>query len=435
MTNLEVTDFPLDPALVAEIDKVGLVVERVDDADREAVAGWQEAVARGFLDAERSEAQRTAFFRWAQGRRKLGVYDRQAPIPEQPVATFVTWSAQLSVPGGMLPSYAVSGVTVAPTHRRRGLLRALMTSELRSAAHAGYPISSLTVSEAGIYGRFGFAPAAFAVQAEINVRRAGWVGPRTTGRVDFLSRAQGRALAAELHDRVRSQRPGEVNVEDRGWDEVFGTSEAAEKAGELRVVQYRSAAGRVDGLAVYTVAENIEDYAASTLNLVRFIAATDEAYAGLWGFLLQLDLIGTIKASGLSVDEPLWWMLADRRAARVEVQDHHYLRVLDVAAALEGRRYWVADSVLLEVLDPQGITDGCYRLTAGADGVGVVQRVDVPQPAASIVRLGVAELSAILLGGVSPVTLSQAGRLHCEDPARIARLFAGTTAPLLSFWY
>ena len=49
--------------------------------------------------------------------------------------------------------------------------------------------------------------------------------------------------------------------------------------------------------------------------------------------------------------------------------------------------------------------------------------------------LGVAELSAILLGGVSPVTLARAGRIETDDAHRLARVFASTTTPRLSFWY
>ena len=61
--------------------------------------------------------------------------------------------------------------------------------------------------------------------------------------------------------------------------------------------------------------------------------------------------------------------------------------------------------------------------------------VDAPPVGLPVVTLGIAELSALLLGGVSAVTLARAGRLHADDPARIARLFATTVAPRLSFWY
>ena len=55
--------------------------------------------------------------------------------------------------------WAISMVTVAATHRRRGIARGLLEGELRAAASAGVPMAGLTVTEATIYGRYGFGPA------------------------------------------------------------------------------------------------------------------------------------------------------------------------------------------------------------------------------------------------------------------------------------
>src|SRR3982751_4555699 len=43
----------------------------------------------------------------------------------------------LTVPGGVVPAAHVTGVGVAPTHRRRGLLRAMMHRQLGDGARAG----------------------------------------------------------------------------------------------------------------------------------------------------------------------------------------------------------------------------------------------------------------------------------------------------------
>lgn len=425
-------DGELDPTLVSDMVERGLSVRRADGS-REQVDAWHAAVGRGFLGAEISETRDQWFFEHSAGTRKVGIYDAQSAQPEVPVATVDAWRTDIAVPGGTVPSYAISAVTVAPTHRRRGLLRSLLGGELRSAARAGFPIASLTVSESSIYGRFGFAPAAFAADAQIAVRRAGWIGPEPNGRIDFISREQGRALAPELHGRLHPHRPGEAVHPARSWDDLFGTMPEAEKPGAIRVIQYRSPAGAVDGLAVYTTTENPQDFAASTVNLQRLVAVTDDAYAALWKFLLSLDLIGTIRADDLSVDEPLWWMIADRRAANVSIRDHHYLRVLDAAAALQARRYDHEDDLVLDVHDPLGIAGGLFRLTTDTAGDAHVAPVEAGTAAQA--RLGIAELSALLLGGVSAATLARAGRLHSDDPERIDRLFRTTIAPQLSFWY
>lgn len=261
------------------------------------------------------------------------------------------------------------------------------------------------------------------------------MGPEAPGRIDFVTRAQGRDIAAALHERVRTQTPGEIEMPGGHWERFFGTRPDAEKAEELRVVQYRSVAGEVDGVALYKVTENEHDFVASTVDVLLLVAATDEAHAGLWRFLLTMDLIGTVRAGELSVDEPLWWMIADQRAATVTVRDHHYTRILDVPAALSARTYDVADAVTLQIADPLGVAAGTFVLTADADGIGAVDIVDEPPVGIPTATIGVAELSAMLLGGVSAVTLARAGRLVADDPARLARLFASTVPPRLSFWY
>ena len=115
----------------------GLVVRRVDDALRTETDPWLEAVSRGFLGGERTDVQRDAFFAHTAYRRKIGVFDETAPQPDVPVATFASWAAELTLPGGTVAACAISSVTVAPTHRRRGILRSVMTGELRTAVERG----------------------------------------------------------------------------------------------------------------------------------------------------------------------------------------------------------------------------------------------------------------------------------------------------------
>jgi predicted acetyltransferase len=76
----------------------------------------------------------------------------------------------LTVPGGaVLPTAGITIVGVAPTHRRRGILRAMYTELHNRIADAGYPIAGLTASEGGIYGRFGYGPAT--IEQEFSVDR------------------------------------------------------------------------------------------------------------------------------------------------------------------------------------------------------------------------------------------------------------------------
>ena len=428
-------DAPLDSDLTAALAAHGLTAARVDDADREQVDRWLGVLGRGFLDGEPSDARREAFFDRTAYRRKIGVYDTSSPRPDDPVATFASWDAELTIPGGRVPACAISSVTVSPTHRRRGILRALMTGELRTAAAQGFAVAALTVSESTIYGRFGFGPAAAAADWELSVRRARWIGRHAPGRVDFIDRDTGRVVAERLHDHARATRPGELDMPGGHWDRSFGLGLDADKPELSRVVQYASPTGEVEGVALYTVTENHDDATESVLDLKVLVTATDDAYAGLWEFFLSMDLIGTVRAAGLALDEPLWWMIADQRAAKITIRDHHYLRILDVPAALSARRYDVADAVFLDVADPLEIAGGAFVLTTDVDGAGFVEVVDEAPLGIPSVRLGVVELSAMLLGGVSAVTLARAGRIETDDAERVARLLQTVAAPQLSFEY
>jgi predicted acetyltransferase len=175
----------------------------------------------------------------------------------------------------------------------------------------------------------------------------------------------------------------------------------------------------------------------ATVTVPYLLADGDDAYAALWRFLLELDLVAEVHADELSVDEPLLWMIADQRAATVTVRDHQYVRILDVPASLEARRYGAPGAIALEVDDPLGLAEGRYRLDVDRSGRGSVSTWgDEAVPEGTVrLSLGIEELSAVYLGGVSLATLAAAGRVRTDDVAGAARVFGWHTAPRLSIWY
>lgn len=428
---------PADPASATLLAGVGLDLRVLADGDADAFAAWIQAVRRGFLDADGSADELETRRELLAYRRKSGVYDPTVPAPGTPVATLASWIGELSVPGGRdIPSCAISSVTVAPTHRRRGIARALVEGELRLAASQGVPAAVLTVSESVLYGRYGFGPAASVASLTLDTKAATWTGPKPEGRVDFITRERLRDLLPALHDRVRLSWPGELRLPGGHPERVAGINPAAKDAAARRAVQYTDATGAVAGLAVYTAHENHEDFARSTVRIGYLLAETPDAYAALWRYFVELDLIGTVEANELSVDEPLLWMISDQRAARVRIIDHHYLRLLDIPAALEARSYGAAGTLALDVTDPIGISAGRWLLQVDAAGVGHVRPWDGAPPSGAVeVRLGVTELSAAYLGGVSLATLAAAGRVQTSDPAAAARVLAWHVPPRQSFWY
>ena len=78
----------------------------------------------------------------------------------------------LTIPGGEVPAAAIAGVGVRPTHRRRGVLTAMMRWQLDDERRRGTVAALLWASEPGIYGRFGFGLATWRTVVEIEPDRA-----------------------------------------------------------------------------------------------------------------------------------------------------------------------------------------------------------------------------------------------------------------------
>ncbi|WP_420115120.1 GNAT family N-acetyltransferase, partial [Pseudactinotalea sp.] len=151
---------PLDSASTQSLADRGFDY-RIVTTEGEPFERFNAAIGRGFL-GERSTPERVQGWRESiDGNRLVGVYDPEGADPETPVGTVNSWVMDVTVDAdSFLPMWSISAVTVSSTHRRRGIARALLEGELRAAASAGVPIAGLTVSEATIYGRYGFGVAA-----------------------------------------------------------------------------------------------------------------------------------------------------------------------------------------------------------------------------------------------------------------------------------
>jgi predicted acetyltransferase len=425
---------PIDETSRATLATAGLRLDVVDHTDAAAHDAWFRAESRGFHGAEPSAAlvdQRHAQLR--PEHRLVGVFDPTAPDPAMPVGTTICWPTDLTVPGRRtIAAWAVSGVTVAPTHRRRGIARALMEAELRTAAALGLPVAMLTVSESTIYGRYGYGVAALARDVTIDARRAHWTGPQAPGRVGFVSAEQLLADGHEIVERVRRETPGQMTYDRDStlWRRQLGLSVDDENAKKLRFVRYDSTAGTPQGFAIYQVVGDDVDFSQHDLKVHALVAATDEAYAGLWRYLIEMDLVSTVSAHLRPVDEPLRWMVSDFRSVRVTESDHLWVRVLDVPAALGARTYATAGRLVVRVDDPLGFADGTWALDVGSDGEATVTAVDDPAD----VSVTAAALGSLLLGGVRATALAVAGTVT-GDAERLDAMFGSPVEPFLSIWF
>jgi predicted acetyltransferase len=431
---------PIDATAKAALAKHGLRFELLESSD-ETFEPWFQAMVRGFHGARAEADSLPSRVEGFAHRRLSGLYDDAAADPVTPVATASSWITDLTVPGRRsIPSWAISTITVAPTHRRRGIARDLMEAELRTAQKLDLPVSILTASEATIYERFGFAPAAMRADWSIDTTRAKWTGPIPDGRVQLVTTEQGRDGGGhDILERARLHTPGQIFFDGHLWKRLFGMPGRGNPA-EMRVVRYDDADGVQQGLAIYKVEER-HDHSPAIAQVEYLTTATDDAYAALWRYLLELDLVGTVKAELRSVDEPVRWQISDSRAATEDaVGDHLWLRILDVKTTLEARNYNAPGVFVLELDDPLGYAAGSWLLSINDSGTGVVRKLDDGEGFGDNHHLvmNVRDLAGIYLGATSISSLIKAGRIKQKTTnAAVAAdaAFRSTTTPWLSTWF
>ncbi|MBW1641106.1 GNAT family N-acetyltransferase [Microbacterium resistens] len=433
MSLIDAHDVPLDLTSRDRLAASGLEYRIVDLADPAAGRAFARADARGFLDAAPSE-ESADFMRNALAyRRNVGVFPPAAGPEALPVATVNGWVTPMTVPGGEIPMWAISAVTVSATHRRRGIARNLLEGELRAAAGAGVPLAGLTASEATIYGRYGFAPAVPVARMRIDTRTAGWRAAPAPGRFEYIEKEELATTLSEVHERSRGDRVGNIPGWPGRWERMAGLAPGDDKASSVRAVRYLDEDGAERGVLVFSLSPSSPDAFRFTLSVSHLGAETAEATRALWAFALQHDLVDAVTADLRPLDDPLPWLVVDQRSVEMTVHDHGWLRVLDVPAVLTARTYASPLSLVLGVQDPLGIAGGTWQVVIGDDGVAQVEVTDAEPE----LQADVETLSALYAGGVAPGALHAAGRLDAS-PERVAALDAAlrtSAAPLLGIWY
>ncbi|GAA3236092.1 enhanced intracellular survival protein Eis [Pseudonocardia petroleophila] len=320
----------------------------------------------------------------------------------------------ITPPGGApIAAEGVTWVSVAATHRRRGILRAMLGDLHAGYAAAGTPLAVLTASEGGIYGRFGYGVATTGRNVEIDrsraVLRADAPDP---GGVRFASTAEVRERVPDIHRRWCAGQPGALSRPSPWWDFALLDRPHQRRGGTSRFHLLHA-----DGYVGYRLDSGV-------CRVVDFFAVTDEARIALWRVLLAMDLVTTVATGAVADDDPLRWLLTDARAVRTtRVGDDVWARVLDTPAVLAARRYAVDVDAVLEVRDPDGYAAGRFRLRGGPDGAECL-----PTDDAADLALDVPALGAIAFGGTRVHTLARAGRVSAADPAVARRLDAACTA-------
>ncbi|RIV32424.1 GNAT family N-acetyltransferase [Micromonospora radicis] len=334
------------------------------------------------------------------------------------VATAAAFTRALGVPGGSVPAAHVSMVGVAPTHRRRGLLNALMRRQLRDIRQAGEPVAVLWASEGRIYPRFGYGLAAQRLQITGDTNELRLPAPTgDEGRLRLDRPTERLADLARIHDRVGADRPGWSARDDRWWRYVLVDPESQrDGATERRVVLHEGPDG-VDGYGLFRTKAQWEGTGPRGLTTVDEVVTSSAAgYRAIWRMLLSIDLARRVSFLRAAVDEPLLRLVDEPRRLGPQLVDALWVRLVDVPAALAARRYATDVDVVVEVTDdllPENT--GRWRLQGGPKTASCVPATGPADLACDVRCLG-----ELFLGGTGLTTLADTGRLRELRPGALA---------------
>ena len=334
---------------------------------------------------------------------------------------------EMTIPGGTVATAGVTVVGTFPTHRRRGVLRAMMRAQLDDVHARGEPVALLWASEDTIYGRFGYGMASQVAEVSIPREHSAFARPlEREGTLRIVDAAEALRLFPRVWDAVRRHTPGML-ARSRSWWEFRILFEAAGPGGDggpkRFVVLERD--GRPEGYAIYRHNPKWNDgLSDSELRVVEAVALDGRPTAEIWRYLLDIDWSVRTSASLLPVDHPLWWLLAAPRTMRPRIGDGLWVRLVEVGAALEARSYATDGAVVIDLTDafcPWNA--GVWRIANGR----ARKTRSAPQ-----LRCDVTALGSVYLGGVTFSQLVRGGRveeLRRGAAARADAMFASTRAP------
>ncbi|MEO7588761.1 MAG: GNAT family N-acetyltransferase [Arachnia sp.] len=382
------------------------------------------AMRDGFFESPMSEEGLQTWQRHllADGTRLRVVRDTERPFgkAEEPVATFASWNGTINPGHGLAPTNFITDVTVQASHRRRGLMNALMTTDLLEAKARGDVFAVLTATDARLYGRFGFGVTATARRLEIES------GPRFQVRTDpvghsvFADPEAISDLRQSLFERFHAGQFWSVGRAHHYWSSGFDWSKQQPVA--RRAAVHFDEQGEPDATLVFSVEDN-------HLEIIDLVGLTSGAEIEL------LRLLGHGEAHDKVIwprchdaRHPLPWALVDPRVVRTKEEfDTVWVRVLDVEKAVELRAFDHDGSITLHVQDSQGYCDGTWHITV-EDGHATA----VPATGTPDVTIDVAAFATVLSGLQGAVELAVAGLAFGspEDLEKTSTLFAKMRPPV-----
>lgn len=383
-----------------------------------------------------------------------GYYDDAAPpapLPKlsAPVATIAGFPGRINCGSSAVQSWMITAVGVMPTHRRRGLLRSMITEELEQAQNRGDALAGLTASEAGIYERFGFGISTRATTMRMNLKARPTLRPEVLtstgadqGVVHEMEPGQLLEAAAHINAQRMRRYPGQPQRGEYTQKMNLGVVDLEDSEGQhnrgLRGFVWSTADGP-EALCVISKAQwntNGVENDPGTVVVRDLQYSSLRGYLGLWNVLLQLDLIGAIRFDDADPRVLQRALQNPRPLSVVGDRDLLWTRVLDVPAVLQSRDYQRDGSLTMDVDDTLGLVSGRYHLHVSQGKMKVEKTIGESIDTPAQIRLDVAQLATVVFNGARlAVDLGLVEIASTEDAQTLVEMFDTKIVPYCDFGF
>ncbi len=336
-----------------------------------------------------------------------------------PVATAAAYAMELGIPGGTMPIAGLTMVSVRPSHRRRGILTAMIDRFFADARAHDAALFGLWASEATIYGRFGFGVAAEGDTLELDHRGLAIAAIGEHDGCQYVDEIEAREVLPPIYARAIADRPGALHRTPTWWRERRFLESPLSRGGRSRrryVVARRD--GEAVGYVVFRQGDLHDTTTGGKTSIVELVGVDPRAEASLWHLIAGIDLFPRSTWEYAPVDSVLPWIASNSRRLVRKREDTLWLRIDDVARTLAARRY---------------AGDGEIRIVVEGEEHGLVvkngSRTNTSTSASTTtVEMTRAALSSIFLGGIRAAALGRAGWIT-GDVELLDRMFAWPVAP------
>lgn len=347
------------------------------------------------------------------------------------------YTFRLTVPGGEVGAAGLTAVGVLPTHRRRGILRQMMTWLFDQARDRREPVAILWASEAAIYQRFGYGPGT--QQTFFDAQKDKVRFSRETespGQVRIVELDEAAERFPPIYEAIRVSTSGSVSRSEARWRwELLNDTEWMRHDNGDKVLALFEVDRDARGYVIYRQRSDWDTFGPKSVVTVLEVAGVDATVEqSLWQWVFSIDLIGSVRGWRGPAPHPLQLMITEPRRLGVTVNDGMWLRIIDLPAALASRAYGGPGNLVIDLTDefcPWNA--GRWQLSVPAEGAAGGASVEPAQSSAEVdLALDISDIAAVYLGAFRFADLVRAGRVReCRPGALVVAdaLFVTGRAP------